>query len=89
MKQIKITVRGEVQGIFFRSFVHEEALRLKLKGYVRNTDKGAVEVVAQGRDEQLKELVERCKQGPKAARVDKVEVKEERVSDFDGFEIRY
>ena len=89
MRQIKITVKGEVQGVFFRSFVQEEAQRLKLKGYVRNADKGTVEIVAQGRDEQLKELVEKCKLGPKAAGVEKVEVKEEKVGSFNSFEIKY
>mgnify|MGYP001587877961 CR=1 FL=1 len=89
MRQLKITIRGEVQGVFFRSFVQETATRLRLKGYVKNTDKGYVEIAVQGKDESLKQFIEKCKQGPEAARVEKFEVKEDRVTAFDSFEIKY
>ncbi len=89
MKQYRITIKGDVQGVFFRAFVQKEAERLRLKGYVKNGEDRDVIVVAQGFEDKLKELIEKCKQGPQGARIDKVEVKEERTESFAHFEIRY
>ena len=37
MKTIKATITGSVQGVFFRGYIKEQADKLGLKGYVRNT----------------------------------------------------
>jgi acylphosphatase len=50
-------VKGRVQGVGFRWFVHREAAELGLRGWVRNTDDGAVEVLAAGEPDQLKDLM--------------------------------
>jgi acylphosphatase len=65
-------VRGRVQGVGFRWFVHREASELELKGWVRNTEDGDVEVVAAGDAESLAELRNSLKQGPRGSRVDTV-----------------
>jgi acylphosphatase len=65
-------VRGRVQGVGFRWFVHREASELNLKGWVRNTEDGDVEVVAAGTEENLAELRASLKRGPRGSRVDKV-----------------
>src|ERR1700722_7577787 len=41
-------IQGRVQGVGFRWFVHQEAAGLGLRGWVRNTEDGHVEVVAAG-----------------------------------------
>ncbi len=41
-------IKGRVQGVGFRWFVHREAAALNLRGWVRNTEDGHVEVVAAG-----------------------------------------
>lgn len=69
-------VRGRVQGVGFRWFVMVEAGRLGLEGYVRNLPDGAVEVVARGTREAVKELEEALSRGPSMARVDGVEKQE-------------
>jgi acylphosphatase len=51
-------VEGRVQGVGFRFFVHEVALRLGLTGWVRNCPDGAVEVVAEGDRNQLTQLIQ-------------------------------
>jgi acylphosphatase len=65
-------IKGRVQGVGFRWFVHREASDLDLRGWVRNTEDGDVEVVASGTAEDLAELRASLKQGPRGSRVDRV-----------------
>ncbi|MFY9645853.1 MAG: acylphosphatase [Terriglobales bacterium] len=69
-------VRGRVQGVGFRWFVEREAHILKIAGWVRNNPDSTVEVFAQGTREQLAGIHSRLREGPRAARVDEVEVSE-------------
>jgi acylphosphatase len=72
----RFLVRGRVQGVGFRWFVEREAHILKIAGWVRNNPDSTVEVLGQGTREQLAGLHSRLREGPRAARVDEVEVKE-------------
>src|SRR5262250_2208836 len=82
-------VRGRVQGVGFRWFVEREAHMLQLAGWVRNNPDGTVEVLAQGTREQLAGLHSRLREGPRAARVDDVEVSDaEAVKGMASFQIR-
>ncbi len=65
-------VQGRVQGVGFRWFVHREASELGLRGWVRNSDDGGVEVVAAGEAADLDELRASLKRGPRGSRVDGV-----------------
>jgi acylphosphatase len=65
-------VRGRVQGVGFRWFVHREAAELDLLGWVRNTDAGEVEVVAAGPPEDLADLTAMLRKGSRGSRVDAV-----------------
>jgi len=65
-------VRGRVQGVGFRWFVHREASELELKGWVRNTEDGDVELVVAGDEPALIELRQSLHRGPRGSRVDKV-----------------
>lgn len=65
-------VKGRVQGVGFRWFVHREASQIGLRGWVRNTDDGHVEVVAAGDPEDLAELKEVLRKGSRGSRVDAV-----------------
>lgn len=70
---IHFLVRGRVQGVGFRWFVHREAAELGLHGWVRNTDSGEVEVVASGEAADIQELREHLKKGSRGSRVDGVQ----------------
>jgi acylphosphatase len=72
----RFLVRGRVQGVGFRWFVEREAHILGIAGWVRNNHDGSVEVLAQGTGDQLSGLHSRLREGPRAARVDAVEVSE-------------
>jgi acylphosphatase len=72
----RFLVRGRVQGVGFRWFVEREAHILGIAGWVRNNSDSSVEVLAQGRRDQLSGLRSRLQQGPRAARVDNVEESE-------------
>lgn len=69
-------VRGRVQGVGFRWFVEREAHILKIAGWVRNNPDGTVEILAQGTRDQLAGLHSRLREGPRAARIDAVDVSE-------------
>ena len=69
---VHFVVRGRVQGVGFRWFVHREAAELGLRGTVRNTDAGEVEVIAAGDPETIAELREQLRKGSRGSRVDAV-----------------
>ncbi len=69
-------VTGRVQGVGFRWFVQREAAALGLRGSVRNTEDGAVEVVAAGSAEALAALRLKLQEGSRGSRVDRVEEEE-------------
>ena len=89
MQRVHIIVHGSVQGVFFRANAKKIAESLGLNGYTKNMDDGTVEVVAQGPEEKIKELIEFCKKGPEMSNVKKIEFEFKKVSDeFNGFEVR-
>jgi acylphosphatase len=65
-------IKGRVQGVGFRWYVHREAGALGLRGWVRNTEDGHVEVVASGDAEDLAQLLEALHKGSRGSRVDTV-----------------
>jgi acylphosphatase len=65
-------IQGRVQGVGFRWFVHREASELDLRGWVRNTEDGDVEVVAAGKAADLAELRASLRRGPRGSRVDRL-----------------
>ena len=83
-------ITGRVQGVYFRDFTRREALRLGLKGWVRNLPDGRVEAVAEGEEERVEELIRLCHRGPPLAIVRDVRIQREPPTDgFETFTIRY
>ena len=76
-------VTGRVQGVGFRWFVEREARLIGVVGWVRNRDDGAVEVLASGTNTQLGSLYDRLREGPRAARIDQVQVED--AAPFSGY----
>ena len=69
---IHFLIRGRVQGVGFRWFVHREAAELGLNGWVRNNEAGEVEVLASGAAEEIEELRGELRKGSRGSRVDAV-----------------
>ena len=88
MKRIRLVVRGKVQGVFYRKNTLEIARNLALNGFVKNQADGSVLIEAEGREVDLRRLLDWCKEGPAQARVESVEVDEMEPVGFNGFEIR-
>ena len=70
-------VRGLVQGVGFRAATQREALRLGLRGWVRNRQDGSVEVFVSGGAETIGRLEAWLARGPRGARVSSLEVASE------------
>jgi acylphosphatase len=73
-KQIILKIYGKVQGVFFRDSSQRKAKELNLFGWVKNESDGTVQILAEGEEKDLKELIEWCKNGPNHAKVDKVDI---------------
>jgi acylphosphatase len=67
--QIRILIKGKVQGVYYRNYTQEFALNLGIKGKVRNLKNGDVEIFAQGAKEQLDSLINWTKKGSPLSKV--------------------
>jgi acylphosphatase len=83
-----VVVHGFVQGVFFRDSVRRLATRTGVAGWVRNTREGTVEAVFEGDEDAVAQLIAFCREGPRGARVDTVEIAEEEPELLLGFEVR-
>ena len=88
MKCIKIIVAGKVQGVFFRHNTRLKAIKLGLVGYVKNLADGNVEVIIQGTDWNIKELIEFIRSNPGNSRVLDVRMEEMKIHEFMDFRIK-
>ena len=77
-----IVVRGRVQGVGYRAFVEREALALGLEGWVRNCRDGTVEALFSGEGQVIDDMIEACRRGPYAARVDAIDQRPGSAADF-------
>lgn len=67
---VHIVAHGLVQGVGYRAFVEREAVKRQLAGWVRNRRDGTVEAVFKGEPAAIEDIVDACRRGPFAARVD-------------------
>jgi acylphosphatase len=85
----RLFISGTVQGVSYRASTQEQARPRGVVGWVRNLDDGRVEALLQGSKDKVEELVQWCRKGPPAAKVEKVVVSWEEVGDeFKTFEVR-
>lgn len=87
MTRAHVTIRGRVQGVFFRAEAQDRARSLGLSGWVRNNLDGTVEAVFEGDRERVESMVEWCRRGPSGAVVENVEVAWEEPRGEAGFSV--
>jgi acylphosphatase len=84
----RVVVHGFVQGVFFRDSVRRLAQRHGVDGWVANRWDGTVEAVFEGEPDAVERLVAFCREGPRGARVDSVDVYEEEPVGLAGFAVQ-
>lgn len=87
MRRVHLLVSGDVQGVGFRWYCNERATAAGVGGFVRNLSDGRVEAVFEGDDAAVDAMIEWCREGPRWARVEAVDVREESPAGVDGFAI--
>jgi acylphosphatase len=90
MKRVHIQVSGVVQGVYFRQNTLAKAREFGLRGLVRNLPDGKVEVICEGNQEAIDNMIAWCKKGPRDARVEGLDIQwEEFENEFKDFRIAY
>jgi acylphosphatase len=87
MKTVRLTIKGKVQGVFYRATAKDVADLIGVKGWVRNLPDNNVEIIATASEETLQKFINWCKQGPPKARVVDVIVEALDLEEFNGFRI--
>ena len=87
MKSVQIIVSGRVQGVFFRANIRDKAMELGLKGCAKNLENGDVEIVAQGNEDKINNLIKFIKNNPGHSKVENIKIYNKLVENFKTFEI--
>ena len=86
--RIHLIIEGRVQGVWFRDSTRKEAVSLGVLGWVRNLPDGTVEVLAEGPEDKVRDLITWCHHGPSSAVVSQVhENREKWQGQFNSFDI--
>lgn len=86
-RSVAVRIEGRVQGVFYRAWTRQTAVALGLDGTVCNMDDGSVEATFAGPAEVVAEMLRRCADGPRDAKVSRVTVTQEGASVGPGFEV--
>jgi len=87
MKTIRVYLTGSVQGVFFRKFLEEKANELGIRGFVRNLEDGRIEVLIEGKDEEVNTMFEVCKKGNQHTKITNIQIQELKNQGFEGFRV--
>lgn len=82
----QFTIKGRVQGVFFRDSTRRVARSLGITGHAINLPNGDVEVLAYGEESAITELADWLKDGPRMAEVTDVTVTDADWDDVSGFQ---
>ncbi|HVG12049.1 MAG TPA: acylphosphatase [Flavisolibacter sp.] len=87
IRTVHLTVKGKVQGVFYRVSAKKAAEQLGITGWVKNTAAGDVEIMASGEQGALNQFIDWCKEGPSEAHVTEVVTVSQDVGRFSKFTI--
>lgn len=86
-KSVRLYIKGVVQGVFFRSFIKENAEKNNVKGFIRNLEDGRIEIFLEGDVNEVNKMIELCQKGPKYSQIKHIEIKQEKYQDLKTFKI--
>jgi len=84
----RVVVHGSVQGVFFRDTARRKAESRGVSGWVRNCADGSVEALFEGDPEAVEAMVGFAREGPRGARVERVDVSDASPEGGEAFRIR-
>lgn len=87
IKHLNITVKGKVQGVFFRKSTKAVADQLGVRGFVLNEPNGDVYIEAEADDTFLDMFIDWCNEGPEDAEVSSIESHEGELKNYRNFEV--
>jgi acylphosphatase len=82
-----VWISGKVQGVGYRLSTQNEAVKLGLKGWVRNVPNGSVEAIFEGEQTAIEQMIQWCYEGPPAAVVRDVQVEYEMPEGLPEFQV--
>lgn len=86
----RLRIFGRIQGVGFRSWTYQHALRLNIRGWVRNEADGTVSCECQGQGDAIKAFTAALRRGPPFARVERIDIASlPHTRVYRGFEITY
>lgn len=85
MKSLRVRVSGTVQGILYRKHLEELGVKVGVRGFVHMLEDGRIEILMEGKDEKVNEMLNLVKQGEKHVEIRNVEVNEIKHQGFEGF----
>jgi acylphosphatase len=71
--EVKLIISGRVQGVGYRIWCRRTAEKVGVKCDVQNLADGNVEAILKGKRQKVEEMIGKCWQGPKLAKVIKIE----------------
>lgn len=84
----RVVAHGRVQGVFFRDTTRRAAAQRGVAGWARNVPDGTVEAVFEGEPDAVERMVELCREGPRGAQVERLDVFDEEPEGLTGFAVR-
>ena len=87
---LHVYVSGYVQGVAFRYTAIRQANRLSVTGWVKNLRDGRVELILEGEEASVREMLDWCYHGPRGAHVKEVYTEScSYTSRYTTFEVRF
>jgi acylphosphatase len=86
-RTVTVKIEGRVQGVYYRAWTYETALSLGLDGWVKNANDGSVEAVFSGPPAAVEDMLRRCADGPRDAKVSAVKIIGEGGAAPSGFKV--
>lgn len=88
--RVSVVVHGHVQGVAFRHYTFVRGRELGVTGWIRNLSDGSVAGLFEGDESAVRALVEWCRSGPPASRVERLDIRNEPYrGEFEDFIITF